>query len=195
MKVIATLLLVTIAFTAVAAESKHPTLPTRWKATVHEDEVGIVFESYKMVDRPTPANPSAKWTNFTDGSCQRLIFDPDLPLDSRYLLGCDALDCCIEGQSGNHVEYQIPNVHPAALAPVKHLGQETINQMEGSKANKVTCDVWTWSFGPETLFAFTSKDPKTNGTVLNRWIANIEGMNYTNDYFGYAAPTKNEIAR
>ncbi len=194
MKVIATLLLVTIAFTVVAAESKHPTLPTRWKATVHEDEVGIVFESYKMVDRPTPANPSAKWTNFTDGSCQRLIFDPDLPDAARYLLGCDALDCCIESQGGNHIEYQIPNVHPAALAPVKHLGQETINQMEGSKATKVTCDVWKWSFGPETFFAFTSKSPKTNETVLNRWIANVEGMNYTNDYFGYAAPTKNEIA-
>jgi hypothetical protein len=193
MKAIALLVLVTLAFTANAAES-HPTLPTRWAATVNEDEVGTVLESYKMVDRPTPANPSAKWTNFTDGSCQRLIFDPDLPNAARYLLGCDALDCCIEEQSGNHIEYQIPNVHPAALAPVKHLGKETINQRDGSKYVKVTCDVWTWSFGPETLYAFTTKNPKSNETILNRWVANIEGMNYTNDYFGYAAPSKDEIA-
>lgn len=88
------------------------TLPDRWTATVREDEVGWVHESYKMVQVPTPANPSGKWTNFTDGSCQRLILDPDLPLAERYLLQCDAVDCCKESQSGNHVEYQIPNVHP-----------------------------------------------------------------------------------
>ena len=46
----------------------HPTLPTMWTATVNEAEVGTVLESYIMIDRPTPSNPSAKWTNFTDGS-------------------------------------------------------------------------------------------------------------------------------
>jgi hypothetical protein len=57
------------------ALSPHPTLPTAWVATVKEAEVGVVYESYIMVDKPTATNPSAKWTNFTDGSCQRLIFD------------------------------------------------------------------------------------------------------------------------
>ena len=88
--------------TACDAAPSHPTLPTRWTAKVNEDEVGLVLESYKMVDKPTPSNPSAKWTNFTDGSCQRLIFDGDLENNARYLLGCDALDCCIESQEGNH---------------------------------------------------------------------------------------------
>jgi len=31
--------------------------------------VGLVEESYTMVLKPTPDNPSGKWTNFTDGSC------------------------------------------------------------------------------------------------------------------------------
>ena len=42
---------------------------------VQESEVGLVEESYTMVYKPTPDNPSGKWTNYTDGSCQRLIYD------------------------------------------------------------------------------------------------------------------------
>ena len=101
-----------VADLALASLESPVTLPDRWTATVNEAEVGWVRESYKMVQVPTPANPSGKWTNFTDGSCQRLILDPDLPQARRYLLKCDAVDCCTESQSGNHVEYQIPNVHP-----------------------------------------------------------------------------------
>ena len=128
-----------------------------------------------MVDKPTPSNPSAKWTNFTDGSCQRLIYDGDLENNARYLLGCDALDCCVERQEGNHIEYQIPNVHPSFLTKVESLGKHTISQNEGSKIVKVTCDVSSWKFGLATYYAFTTKDPKTNVTVLNRWTVDAEG--------------------
>merc|ERR1711968_390732 len=116
----------------------HPTLPTMWTATVKEDEVGIVRESETFVwHEHSASNPSAKWTNFTDGSCQRLIFDGDLENNARYLLGCDALDCCIESQEGNHMEYQIPNIHPSFLTKVESLGKHTISQYEGSKIVKV----------------------------------------------------------
>ena len=64
----------------------------------------MVDESYVMVDKPTPDNPSAKWTNYTDGSCQRLIYVPNNYGEARYLLGCDAVACCTEEQSGNHME-------------------------------------------------------------------------------------------
>jgi hypothetical protein len=169
--------------------SNHPTLPDRWSATVREAEVGWVHESYKMVDVPTPANPSGKWTNFTDGSCQRLIFDPDLPGAARYLLLCDAVDCCKEEQSGNHIEYQIPNVHPAILAPVTHNGPValTLDQPDGSQKT-IQADEWTWKFALETVYAYTTGSGNT-GVQLWQWKVNIEGNNITNTYLNYTAPT------
>jgi len=155
-----------------------PTLPTMWTATVNEPQVGIVKESYIMVDKPTPANPSAKWTNFTDGSCQRLIFDGPEYAATRYLLGCDAVDCCTEEQSGNHVEYQIPNVHPALVAPVKAVGEETITLFNGSDivANAFK---WRWLLAEYTAY--------TSGTELLRWNVNVQGANFTNDYVNFTA--------
>ena len=171
-----------VATTGMAADS-HPTLPTMWTALVNEASVGLVDESYIMVDVPTPTNPSGKWTNFTDGSCQRLIYDGDLPSAARYLLGCDAVDCCIEEQSGNHVEYQIPNVHPAALAPVSYKGKHKVNQYAQGKTTSVICDAYEWKFGPETFTAYTTQEK--NETQLHRWNVNLEGKNFTNDYFNY----------
>jgi hypothetical protein len=52
---------------------------------------------------------NAKWTNYTDGSCQRLILEKDNADKKRYLLGCDSVDCCYEDGDGP-IEYQIPNV-------------------------------------------------------------------------------------
>ena len=72
-----------LALSAIAALSAHPTLPTAWTATVQEAEVGVVYESYIMEDKPTAEKPSGKWTNFTDGSCQRLIFDGPNPAAAR----------------------------------------------------------------------------------------------------------------
>ena len=164
----------------------HPTLPTMWTSMVQEDEVGLVKESYIMVDRPTPATPSGKWTNFTDGSCQRLIYDGDNYNEARYLLGCDALPCCTESQSGNHLEYQIPNVHPAFLAKVEYGGSVNLNQDQSGKTVTTQCDVWSWSFAVSKFIAYTSKDKDSNATLLNRWVVSVEGKNFTNDYFGYS---------
>ena len=117
-----------VAMTGASAAS-HPTLPTMWTATVNEDQVGVVHESEYF--------PKAKWTNYTDGSCQRLILG-----EHRYLLGCDAVDCCTEDGSSPQ-EYQIPNVHPALLAPVQNAGKETITLFDGST---VEADHWQWKF-------------------------------------------------
>ena len=158
---------------------QHPTLPFRWNALVREEDVGWVDESYKMVYKPTPANPSGKWTNYTDGSCSRLIYDPDLPGARRYLLLCDAVDCCYEEQSGNHIEYQVPNVHPAVLAPVSFGGKRSI-ELDQPNGDPITmdADLWTWKFGPETYYAYTSGTG--NKAVLHKWIVNIETQNFTN---------------
>ena len=180
-----------VATTGVAADS-HPTLPYMWTSLVNEAEVGLVEESYIMIDRPTPENPSGKWTNFTDGSCQRLIYDGDLPTAARYLLGCDAVDCCIEEQSGNHVEYQIPNVHPAFLAPVSYKGKHKILQYAQGKTTSVVCDAYEWKFNIETMTAYTTQEK--NETQLHRWNVAIEGKNYTNDYFNYEAVPESEKA-
>merc|ERR1711871_282348 len=166
----------------------HPTLPTMWTATVNEAEVGTVLESYIMVDRPTPANPSAKWTNFTDGSCQRLIYTPDIPDAARYLLGCDAVPCCTEAQEGNHMEYQIPNVHPAIFTTVKYSGKVEIHQILNGKTITTDTDVYSWSFGLGKWYAFVTKTNGTNVT-LNRWVVESEGKNFTNDYFNFEVPT------
>lgn len=175
-----------VASSLVAANAAHPTLPFNWRATVKEAEVGVVYESYRMVYKPTDANPSAKWTNFTDGSCQRLIRDGPLYAAKRYLLKCDALDCCIEDQSGNHVEYQIPNVHPAILAPVTFGGEETIHLGDGTT---VDADVYTWSAGLAKYFVYTTGgDPSKNETAdLHRWTVQIQGDNITNEYYNYTA--------
>ena len=84
----------------------------------------------------SPSNPSAKWTNFTDGSCQRLIFDGDLENNARYLLGCDALDCCIESQEGNR--WNTKSRTPILFDQGRIAGKHTISQYEGSKIVKVT---------------------------------------------------------
>ena len=171
---------------SIAKGASHPTLPTRWTAVVREDEVGWVEESYKMVLKPTPENPSGKWTNYTDGSCQRLIFDPDLPDARRYLLQCDAVDCCYEEQDGNHIEYQVPNSHPPL--PVSFGGNQplTLDKPDGSRFT-VQADLWTWKFGPETFYAYTSGTG--DKVVLHQWIVNLEANNYTNTYLNYTAPT------
>jgi len=167
---------------------QHPTLPTSWTATVNEPQVGWVEESYKMVDRPTPENPSGKWTNFTDGSCQRLIFVPNDVDAARYLLGCESVACCTEEQSGNHLEYQIPNIHPAFLAPVKYGGNQkiTIDHPEGQQET-LSADVWSWKFGLGSYTAYTTG--AGDKTILHKWVVGAEGNNYTSTYLNYTVPT------
>ena len=58
---------VALTFLPVALADPHPTLPTMWRATTKEDEVGVVFESENFADdhEITENNPDAKWTNYT----------------------------------------------------------------------------------------------------------------------------------
>ncbi len=197
-----------------------------------------MYESYKMVQEPTVANPSGKWTNFTDGSCKELIYvTDDMRLTARYLMKCDAVDCCHEEQDGNHVsrrapgsqgcnatpltplpslptphtqndqdEYQIPNVHPAILAPVTYKGQEQVEidpdvRVRGAPRARtsprtphqpkhtrpkqdgdpyfIKGDVWMWKFLLETYYAITVNS--TNGApALLRWAVEVEGQQFNN---------------
>jgi len=170
-----------------AAPPAHPVLPLMWTATVKEDEVGVVYESENQVhwhEETTAANPSAKWTNFTDGSCMRLIYSDDKDYDhSRYLLKCDALDCCTE-DSEAPLEYQIPNVHPAFLTHVISLGKRSLSLFDGSS---VTADAWSWTFGPENITAFTTPNPSNSSLgVLHQWTAKL-GDAFVNQYVNYTA--------
>jgi len=158
----------------------HPTLPTMWTAMVKEAQVGVVKESYLFVDKPTDENPSAKWTNFTDGSCNRLIYKGRVESSGRFLLGCDAVDCCTEEQTGNHLEYQIPNIHPAFLAPVKNIGKKTITLFDKTS---VDADVWSWKFGIANYSVYT------NGSNLARWAVSAAGNTFVNDYAKFTVPT------
>ena len=174
------------AIASVNAAPSHPTLPWSWTAQVREAEVGFVDESYNMVYKPTLDNISGKWTNFTDGSCQRLIYVPDLPSAARYLMLCDAVDCCKEEQSGNHIEYQINNVHPPELAPVKSLGKEKIGRTAPNGTYITTeCDVWNWEFATEKFYVYTTPSSVEGEAQLHQWTVHIEGRNFTNYYFDY----------
>jgi hypothetical protein len=84
--------------------------------------------------------------------------------------------------------YQIPNVHPAILAPVKYHGQEgvLINPPEGDPYT-VQADVYSWKFLTETDYAFTING--TNGVELLQWTTNIIKENFTNVYLNMTIPT------
>ena len=173
----------------------HPTLSDRWTAFVQEDEVGWVYESYKMVQEPTVKSPSAKWTNFTDGSCKELIYvtDDDL-LTARYLLKCDAVDCCHEEQDGNQDEYQIPNVHPAIFSPVSYEGTEQV-EIDPDEGDPyfIKADVWHWSFVVEKYYALTVNE-SDGSTGLLRWMVDLEGQQFNNTYLNYTEPSVNETS-
>jgi len=100
-------------------------------------------------------------------------------------LKCDAVDCCKEEQSGNHVEYQIPNVHPKFLAKVSELGKESITLFNGST---VLADAYQWTFLVPKYTAYTV------GSELVRWNVNVEGDNITNDYVNYTAIPADQLA-
>merc|ERR1719263_1204308 len=111
----------------------------------------------------------------------RLILDDDLVHEGRYLLECDAVDCCIEDQEGNHIEYQIPNVHPCIKAlgcEVEYAGKEMIHQYFGSQSVTVNADVYTWGFELNKFFSFTTGGKDGVGQ-LHRWSVKVEGSNFT----------------
>lgn len=172
---------------ALAVAQEHPTLSQMWMATVKENEVGVVYESENFVSDhvpPTFKNPSAKWTNYTDGSCQRLIYQPygNSDMATRYLLGCDAVDCCSEDGEGP-IEYQIPNVHPAIFTKVRSIGRHEISLFDGTT---VTADGWTWRFAVENFTVYTT-GPSSGETYakLVQWTPQVEGVPYPDQYTNY----------
>jgi len=119
------------------------------------------MESYKFVDKPTHDNPSAIWSNYTD--CQRLIYYSGNNKESaRYLLGCDAVDCCTEPQENNQVEFQITNVHSRRQPVV------TYNKGDAEVfGHNITTDQWSWKFlGNEFTAHTTGAD---ENLLLHRW--------------------------
>jgi lipocalin len=123
----------------------YPRLPTMWNAETIEPGApsgGKGVESYNFVSTPSYDNPSGLWSNYTD--CQRLIYVPNNYDERRYLLGCDGLNCCWEEQEGNHVEFQIPNVHytnPNKKVDVYWRSANVTNYGE-----IVEADEWSWSW-------------------------------------------------
>merc|ERR1719263_665788 len=102
----------------------HPTLPTMWTAETIEPGApgsGTGLESYNFVENPTSENPSSMWSNYT--GCRRLIHVGNAGDTKRYLMGCDAMNCCWEEQDGNQVQFQIPNfkyVNPSHTVDVEY---------------------------------------------------------------------------
>lgn len=158
-------------FTSVIACSEHPTLPTLWKATTIDPPMKQGIEEYKFVSKPTPENPSAMWSKYN--GCSRLIY-ADGPTQTRYLLGCDAVECCTEEQEGNQVEFQIPNVHysnPSKKVDVSHQKVNITNF-----GSVVEADEWSWSWNVEKWNAYTIPCEKCYGNVqLLQWKASALG--------------------
>lgn len=181
---------------AVALAADHPVLPTMWTATVNELQVGVVQESETFVAHgATSEKPSAKWTNFTDGSCQRLILkNGNLEESGRYLLGCDAVACCYEDDGGEGpMEYQIPNVHPAWITTVKSGGKQTITTFSGTELEEtVEADVWNWTFAGVQQFSVHTTPTQDAGVAqLHKWTVKM-GDEYPNEYKNFRAIPEEE---
>lgn len=165
----------------------YPTLPTMWEAETIEPGVGKGIESYMFNPVPTSDSPSALWSNYT--GCQRLIYIPSPYNAKRYLLGCDALDCCYEEQDGNQVEFQIPNVYYAN--PEKQVDVYYQRKNITNFGKEVEADEWSWSFGfkhdAQRWRAYTNKCSNCiNGVELLQWSSSALGSEwYTIQFRGY----------
>ena len=169
----------------------HPTLPTMWSAETIEPGApgnGKGVEAYNFVSKPTYDNPSAIWSNYTD--CQRLIYVPNNYDGRRYLLGCDAVDCCYEEQDTNQVEFQIPNVHysnPNKNVEVSYQRTNITNFGE-----EIMADEWSWSWTVKDILsqewkAYTNEcDDCVNGVELLQWTSRAMGSPwYTVEFRNY----------
>ncbi len=146
-----------------------PVLPTLWRATTIDPPMGQGIEEYKFVASPTKDNPSAMWSKYN--GCSRLIYD-DGYTQTRFLLGCDAVDCCTEEQDGNQVEFQIPNYSSRREIPISHQKVNITNFGENIEA-----DEWSWNFNIEKFSAYTRKcETCFNNVQLLQWKANVLGI-------------------
>lgn len=155
----------------------HPTLPTLWSAETIDPPMGQGLEQYKFVSTPTPEEPSAIWSKYE--GCQRLIYN-EHSYGTRYLLGCDAVECCTEDQEGNQVEFQIPNVHYSDPRKEVEVSYQRANITNFGEV--IECDEWSWTFAPggtplEKFKAYTQDcDDCVNGVTLLQWSVNALGQ-------------------
>ena len=161
----------------------YPKLPSMWRAETIEPGSpgnGKGIESYKFVEKPTKENPSALWSNYTD--CQRLIYVPDNANARRYLLGCESVNCCWEEQSGNHVEFQIPNVHYSN--PNKKVDVYWQNANVTNFGETFEADEWSWSWTVKDKLsqewrAYTLPcETCVNGIKLIQWQSRAMGLEW-----------------
>lgn len=176
-------------FVSMVSAVDHPTLPTLWRATTIDPPMKQGVEEYKFVSKPTPDNPSAMWSKYN--GCSRLIY-VEGPTQTRYLLGCDTIECCIEEQEGNQVEFQIPNVHysnPSKQVDVSHQKANITNF-----GSVVEADEWSWSIIGEKWNAYTRDCSDCYGGVqLLQWKASALGTEAViqfKDYEGFDPESK-----
>ena len=180
----------------------YPTLPTLWKAETIEPGApgsGKGIESYNFVDKPTSENPSAMWSNYTD--CQRLIYIPSTNNAKRYLLGCESVNCCWEPQSGNQVEFQIPNVRYSN--PNKKVDVYWRNVNITNFGETFEADEWSWSWTVKDKLsqdwrAYTLPcEECVNGVQLVQWQSRAMGLEWWpiefKNYRGYDISTSEGI--
>ncbi len=138
---------------------------------------------------PHPRNPSLIAADYTDGSCQRLIYEAGYDA-ARYLFKCDAIDCCYEEEEDGPLEYQIPNVHNDPLCKVDNLGKENITLFDGTSHE---ADRWAWKFTLQHWTAHTEEKPW--GTALLRWTTSVGSYGtFTNEYSNYTAVPDSQAA-
>jgi len=175
---------------------KWPTLPTQWVATTIDPPMGQGVESYNFVSTPTAQNPSTMWSNYTD--CERLIYVPGYS-GTRYLLGCDSLDCCWETQDGNQVEFQIPNIYYAN--PDKKVDVYYRRWNVSNFGNMIEADEWSWALTTpagnvtEKFWAYTLPcESCVGGVQLMNWEVQALSTNKIvvqfQGYRGYDATTE-----
>lgn len=160
---------------------EYPELPELWKAKTIDPPMKQGVEEYKFVSVPTEDNPSAMWSIYN--GCSRLIYLPHA-YGTRYLLGCDAIECCSEDQEGNQVEFQIPNVYyinPNKKVNVNHQKVNVTNFGE-----QVEVDEWSWSFGPQKWYARTQQCEKCYKNVrLVQWESSVLGTDVVIQFKDY----------
>ena len=114
---------------------------------------------------------------------------------TRYLLGCDALNCCHEPQDSNQVEFQIPNIYysdPRKEVTVNYARKNITNFNEIIEA-----DEWSWALTlpdgtpVERFWAYTIDcEACVNKVQLLQWKVNAVGTQVKiqfKDYRGYDA--------
>jgi len=166
----------------------HPTLPSRWSATTIEPQAGLGNESYLFEAAPSDDTPSAMWSNYS--GCERLIYVTSANGGTRYLLGCDALDCCHEPQDGNQIEFQIPNVHFANPNKTVEVSYQRANVTNFGVTVEV--DEWSWEWAPAPHLSQAWKahtvdcDSCVNGVRLVQWSSSAMGGEwYAIQFDGY----------